>query len=469
MTAYEVDVVVIGAGLSGLSAAKAIQSANLSCAVLEAMDRVGGRVYSVPTSSHGAPVDLGAAWISNTSQPLAFNLAKKYGLELKEQRGTGSDLFQSRDGTVISSPHGQGGLPEKHLEGLGQFFSSIEEMVAQVDPQKPYEAKNASVLDSQTLLDLAEKQPDPYAAAIAARLIAESSFGVEANAVSVLYLADYARKAGSLSALMSDTEGGAQHLRIRQGCQALAVGLSKELLPGTVRLSCPVSKLAQVSPSRCEVVTANQLVFRCKKVILSVPFANYGSIQFEPVLEPRKQHLINNSTIGYYSKVILVFGHPWWAEAGLSGNAFSENGPVRYTFDTSFEDDGQFSLTCFLTGGSGALWSLLTPAERRVRVIRHVQSLFASSVGQVPEPIRVIEMEWTKNPWVRGGPNALLGPGSIVSDFYRALRLPDGNIHFVGSETSLTWRGFMEGALSSGERGAQEVIMLLSGNPSFRL
>ncbi|KAM6510367.1 hypothetical protein FSOLCH5_010808 [Fusarium solani] len=90
-------------------------------------------------------------------------------------------------------------------------------MVAQVDPQKPYEAKNASVLDSQTLLDLAEKQPDPYAAAIAARLIAESSFGVEANAVSVLYLADYARKAGSLSALMSDTEGGAQHLRIRQG------------------------------------------------------------------------------------------------------------------------------------------------------------------------------------------------------------------------------------------------------------
>jgi len=100
------DVVVVGAGISGLRAATLIQQAGLSCIVLEAMCRVGGKTLSREASPSCGKIDLGAAWINDTSQKEMYALAQEFGFDLIKQRACGLSIHQSADGGVTSLPYG---------------------------------------------------------------------------------------------------------------------------------------------------------------------------------------------------------------------------------------------------------------------------------------------------------------------------------------------------------------------------
>lgn len=100
------DVVVIGAGLAGLTAAQAVIKEGLSCRVLEARDRVGGRTFSERLPSGDGVIDQGAAWINDTNQSRMIALARRYGAELIEQNTTGNCVLQDHDGTLIHFPYG---------------------------------------------------------------------------------------------------------------------------------------------------------------------------------------------------------------------------------------------------------------------------------------------------------------------------------------------------------------------------
>lgn len=111
MQVLNVDVVVVGAGLSGLRAAVDIQKAGFSCVVLEAEDRVGGKTLSVPASSEGAGVvDVGAAWINDTNQSYMYAMAQKYGINLEMQRTEGLNLYLKEDGSVAKRRYGDSGV-----------------------------------------------------------------------------------------------------------------------------------------------------------------------------------------------------------------------------------------------------------------------------------------------------------------------------------------------------------------------
>ncbi|PHH89830.1 hypothetical protein CDD83_5156 [Cordyceps sp. RAO-2017] len=200
------------------------------------------------------------------------------------------------------------------------------------------------------------------------------------------------------------------------------------------------------------------MLYETQKVIVSVPAALQHTIKFDPELPPERKYLGKESTLGFYSKTVLVFEEPWWHAADLSGEYSADTGPIAFTRDTCVPEDGQYSITCFHAGDSGREWSRLSTEDRKKVVLEEFNAAFGKVVPTVPRPINIIEKDWATDPWALGGPGPVLKPGILTSEAGKCLCEPFGNIHFIGTETSPVWRGYMDGAVRSGVRGGEEVI-----------
>jgi monoamine oxidase len=207
--------------------------------------------------------------------------------------------------------------------------------------------------------------------------------------------------------------------------------------------------------------------FQCRRVIVPVPTSLYHQILFKPALPKGKATLSDNTATGYYTKVIYVFKEPWWQTAGLSGVLDSDKGPIIFTRDTSIPVDDQWSITCFLVGDKGRNWSKLPRAVR----LQQAWEQFSRSFGEfvdVPAPTNTLEMDWTKEAFFLGAPCPITTPG-VLTKVGSELATPVGRVHFVGTETSREWRGYMEGAVRSGQRGGAEVVKALLAERMPRL
>lgn len=222
--------------------------------------------------------------------------------------------------------------------------------------------------------------------------------------------------------------------------------------------------MKQVGPCRTLVETAAGQKFAARKVVLSVPSTLHPLISFDPPLPAARKAFNEATTLGYYSKTNLTFATPWWRKAGLSGRLTTHTGPICFTRDTCAEADGQYSITCFHVGKRGREWSKLGVEGRRTQVLEHFDKSFgevARRLGVTPEtPVKVSEMDWARDPWVRGAPCPFTGPGGMIAAG-RSIHEPVGDVHFIGTETSSVWKGYLEGAVRSGIRGAGEVIKAL--------
>ncbi|KAJ0350487.1 hypothetical protein COL154_007934 [Colletotrichum chrysophilum] len=454
----DVDVVIVGAGLSGLRAAVDIHKSGLSYVVLEAMDRVGGKTLSVAASPQGGVVDVGAAWINDTSQVEMYRLAKEFGFELIEQTATGLSLYQDSNQKTISFPYS--GMPfpldDKQQAQLDEAFGQMAVLVDRSDPEMPWLGPDAKRIDSLTLAELGEKEIGGGIGSVVLNILSRACLGLESSEVGALPAIDYIKAGTGLENISSDLKDGAQYLRNRQGNQTFSTRLAESLNAGAVKLSMPVSKITQ-SDEGCMVSTSPGPAYRCNKVLLSVPSTLYPLIEFTPSL-PATKEALSKSKLGYYSKTILVFEKPWWRGAGFSGSIACETGPIVFSRDTCVPNDKQYSITCFHVAEPGRQWSKLRAKDRREAVLKQFRAMFSTVVDDVPEPINIIEKEWTKDPWARGAPSPVMGPEVLTSGAGKAVREPVGHIHFIGTETSLVWKGYMEGAVQAGIRGAKEVI-----------
>jgi monoamine oxidase len=245
--------------------------------------------------------------------------------------------------------------------------------------------------------------------------------------------------------------------------------MANELNPESLCLSTPVIRVEQSTTTggSCIVRSSNGIVIEAKKVILSIASPLYKTVQFTPPLPAQKQRLATENKLGYYAKMIFVFNKPWWRNAGLSGEIqFLDQGPILSSVDTSIPDDDQWSISCFIVGRRGLEWSQLSEAERRSSVWNQLRSAFEkvkleAQQVQIAEPIDILDFEWTKQEFFHGGPCPASPPGLLSSIDGSVVREPFGNVHFIGTETALEWKGYMEGAVRSGDRGAEEVIATL--------
>ncbi|KAL3439962.1 hypothetical protein BJX65DRAFT_300791 [Aspergillus insuetus] len=421
------DVVVVGAGLSGLQAAQSVQAAGFRVCILEAIDRVGGKTLTSKSSKRGFS-DLGASWINDTNQSEMFKLYQRYGLETETQRDCGDTLIQSADGNVLKVPYGQ--LPV------------FRDECSLINLDNPTESNRAREIDQLTFREFCIQSAKSDEAANIADVLSASLLGVESDEVSALYMLLYFKSGAGIDNIISDEKNGGQYLRCRQGNQTIAQKMADEIGPGVVFLHTPVTTIDYSQRGACVVHTKSGRTFECRKVIVSIPTSLYHQITFSPRL-PEK-------------KLIYVFSEPWWHKANLSGVLDSEKGPIVFSRDTSIAQDNQWSITCFLTGDKGRNWSKLPRASRH----RQAWKQFSQSFGkftEVPRPANTLEMEWTKEAFFLGAPCPITTPG-VLSAVAGEIPTPVGKVHFVGTETSREWRGYMEGAIRSGLRGAAEVV-----------
>lgn len=295
--------------------------------------------------------------------------------------------------------------------------------------------------------------------------------GQDPRDMSALFFLGYCKAGGGLVQMRSDREGGGQHLRFRQGTQLLANGLASDLPQGILHLSAPVLSVEQDSnTSTVKVTTADQKVIHGRKVISSVPLRVLSTISFSPKLPDSKQLLSEGSVYGYYTKAMLVFKTPFWAQRGFCGLIQSFTGPASVIRDTSSPPDNKHVLTCFMSGDPGRSWSALSNREREKALVGQIGKLFGAEVQATHEFVSLTTYEWSNDSYSGGGcPCPVVTPGILDTVGSVSFREPFGNLHFAGTETSTRWKGYIEGALDSGERAAAEVVQGLKGSTSARL
>ncbi|KAI0450735.1 amine oxidase [Xylaria acuta] len=448
-----IDVIVVGAGLSGLQAACSLTEAGLSTVVLEARSRVGGKTWSVPNENTAGIADLGAEWLNDTTQPLVYQLAKRLGLEFNEVKVQGKSILQGLDGGLIRHEYGeQAPLPGGEEAVVGRIKQLFEDESRQIDLR----TFSSCPHDDVTLEEFVRNRGGGQATLATVAVWARVMLGCEPNDLSAAYFLAYCKSQGGLMKMRSGNMQG-KYVTIRTGAQSISDGLTSLLPPGTVKLDTAVKSIVQ-SDGGAEVHSITGKVFRARKVILAFSTPLYKKIEFSPPLPAEKALLIGSTKLGYYTKALATYSKPWWRETGLSGASQSFIGPGAATRDTSEDSESTYRLTSFIAGGQGEEWSKLTPLERRAAVLGQFAEMFSSK--EALDPTQYIEQQWSLEEWSLGCPCPYTAPG-VLTKVGGYLRQPFNHIHFVGTETAVEWIGYMEGALASGNRGAGEIIKLL--------
>ncbi|KEF53878.1 uncharacterized protein A1O9_10280 [Exophiala aquamarina CBS 119918] len=424
------------------------------------MDRVGGKTLSVRSGPGRTTInDLGALWINDSNQSEVYKLFERFHLESELQRTTGKSIHQAQDGTTTAAPY-DSPLSEEVRMALTQLLPAWSQLIEEHNLEDPRASPQAKRLDSMSFAHYCEKELNLPAVLDVANQITRGLLGVEAHEISMLFITDYITSATGLANIVSERKDGGQYMRCKTGMQSLCHGMSKELAPGSVHVNTPVAEIEQ-SASGCIVRSSSGAVLRSKKVVVSVPTTLYPTLTFSPPLLAEKRALAENSILGYYSKMVFVWDKPWWREQGFSGVFQSSLNPISLARDTSIEADQQWSITCFMVGEPGRRWSQLSKQVRQKSVWEQLRTAYENAGAKVPEPVNALEIEWSKQQYFLGAPSPVYGLNDLTT-LGGEIRTPFKSVHFVGTETSLVWKGYMEGAIRSGQRGAQEVVASLA-------
>ncbi|KHL15120.1 monoamine oxidase [Mumia flava] len=448
-----VDVIVVGAGVSGLVAADRVRAAGRSVVVLEARDRVGGRTWTETVDGvDDVRVDSGGAWVAPDQRLVAAEL-QRFGLTTTAQAGVGDALMRLH-GRTRRYRGAAATLDAVATADVAQAMLRFTAAASKVSLEEPWHGDAARRYDAMTFETwirrtcLTSKGRDFFRGACGAVLATSPSN------VSLLHVLFGARSAGGLEHMLT-TEGGAQDARVVGGMQQLAQRLA-EPMGRWVRLEEPVSAI--LSDDDHVTVDSDSGATTAHRVIVTVPPALAASIDYRPGLPAGRTMLTQRMPHGSVIKIHAVYRRPFWREQGLSGEAMTDRGPVSVTFDTSEPvGDGYGVLTAFAEADDAIALAALSPQRQRAEVLDALADLF----GQPAYDVVALQLRnWTDEEWTRGCYAAHLPPGAWTQ-VGTALRAPVGRIHWAGTETARRWCGYVDGAIESGERAAAEVLAAL--------
>jgi monoamine oxidase len=441
-------VVVVGAGLAGLTAARELIKNDVAVTVLEARDRVGGRVLN-HRFSDGAHVEVGGQWIGPT-QDHALALAAELGCELFRTYDTGESVV-SFDGRTKRFTGDTFGLPPHVLVEVGIAQKRLEAMAKKVPLEAPWMAARSREWDGQTLESWLRRNLRFEKSRAFWRSVTSAIFSAEASEISLLHFLFYCHSGGMLDRLMG-IKDGAQEQRFVGGTQLMAERIAVEL-GSRVRCGEPVVAISQ-SDVGVEVVCETGEKLLCDAVVVTTPQHLIGRISFCPELSVRRQMLVQNVPMGAVIKCVARYASPFWRSEGLSGFAVSLDHPVSIVFDNSPPGASSGMLVGFIEGQHARTASALSASDRQTLVIRCLTELIGP---QAASPTDYVDLDWSAERWTGGCYGGHLGPG-VWTQLGDELRRPHGCVYFAGTETAEQWNGYIDGAISSGYRAANEVM-----------
>lgn len=441
--------VVVGAGYAGLAAALRIADLGEDVLVLEASDRVGGRVLT--EQRDGVVIDHGGQWVGPTQKRL-HALAARFGCATFPTWEAGRHLEVWRDGSIVEYT---GAAPESGpgIEAYERVTAQIDVSARRIDLTQPWSSPDFAALDAVSAGQWFRNQTDDEDALARLALAIQGVWCAEPDQISMLHVLFYVQAAGGYTQLM-ETADCAQDSRFVDGAAAPARAVA-DALGDRIALSIPVTAIEQGEDSA--LVRTPRGTVRAERVIVTVPPRALDRIDID--LSSGHAGWRASATMGRVAKVHAVYERPFWRATGRSGIAtLYHDGPVGVVFDNSPADASCGVLVAFVYADRLDAWRVLEPDARRAAVLADLTRVVGPGAGAVTD---YTEKIWTEDAFAQGGYEAFLRPGGWSSYGEQGWRAPYGRVHFAGTETAEEWNGYIDGAISSGERAAEEAVAAL--------
>ncbi|PVZ96362.1 oxidoreductase [Amnibacterium flavum] len=448
------DVLVVGAGFSGLSAALALVDAGRSVTVVEAEPRVGGRTRSGMTAD-GQWLELGGQWVGPEHLRLRALIAR-FGLSTEPSGRTGAvvrvtngirtEIGEGEEALAVLSP-----ADAADVRQAAERFAAI---VDSVDMASPWSTPGAESLDRGTFADWIDRSLGSPAARSYFSESCEAIFAPDPVDVSLLHAAYYFGSGGHIRSLLGVSRE-AQEERVTGGASAVCVAIG-ELLGERVVTGAAVRTI-RVSDG-VEAITRDGARFRARHVIVTLPPPLAGRLEYDPIMPSRRDQLTQRLHAISVVKLYLVYETPFWADAGLSGEGVLDAGPIRVVLDNTPVGYPRGVLVAFIEGADTIGPGPTDAESRRDAFLAAAVLLFGARAA---DPLEYLEFDWMSEEFARGCYSGHLAPGTWTR-YGPALTESVGPIHWAGTETAGEWTGYMEGAVRSGERVAAEVLAALA-------